>query len=63
MCKEQIMTCFEVDRIPRHTRGNTFETIKISVLRQSLYLNIQDDSEGKFGILVCDKSVVVREKD
>ena len=43
------MTCFEVDKIPWHMRGDTFETTKISV---SLYLNVQDDSGGKVCILV-----------
>jgi hypothetical protein len=53
-CKEELVTCFEVDRIPRHMPGDNFETTKFSVLRQSLYLNIQSDSGGNVGILVGD---------
>jgi hypothetical protein len=52
--KEKIVTCFEVDRIPRHMPGDTFETTKISALRQSLYQNIQGDSGEKVDIFVSD---------
>jgi len=42
------VNCYEVDKIPWHMPGDTFEITKISVLRQSLYLNIQGDSGGKY---------------
>ena len=54
MCKDELVTCFEVDRIPWHMLGDTFKTANISVLRQSLYLNVQGDSGVKVGILVVD---------